>query len=118
MGCEPGRRVTYVNVNKVSSSSSSSSSASFGEFVLLPGGDASKNPNGQDDEKGSHAGASVAGPQRTGDDVVSLEGDGQDSQHRGVGHRQFHERHQFTFFKTKTQKSKINIIFNKNVVVV
>jgi hypothetical protein len=64
---------------------------------LLPGGDASEDPNGQDAEKGSHAGASVAGPQRTGDDVVALEGDGQDSQYRGVGHRQFHERHQFTF---------------------
>jgi hypothetical protein len=74
------------------------SSLFFCFFFALPGGDASEDPNGQDDEKGSHAGASVAGPQRTGDDVVTLKGDGQDSQDRGVGHRQFHERHQFTFF--------------------
>jgi hypothetical protein len=74
--------------------------------LFLPGGDASEDPNGQDDEKGSHAGASVAGPQRTGDDVVALEGNGQDSQHRGVGHRQFHERHQFTFGKEKKKKNK------------
>jgi hypothetical protein len=79
-------------------------------LLFLPGGDASEDPNGQDDEKGSHAGASVAGPQRTGDDVVALEGDGQDSQHRGVGHRQFHERHQFTFGKEKKKNKQENAI--------
>lgn len=62
----------------------------------LPGSDTAEHPNGQDDEQGSHARASVAGPQRPGDDVIALERDGQDGQHRGVGHRQLNKRHQPT----------------------
>lgn len=73
------------------------------QFVTdIPGGEASQYPNGKDDEEGSHAGASVAGPQRSSDDVIALERDGQNSQHRRMGHRQFDERHQFTWTAATT----------------
>lgn len=65
-------------------------------FKYLPCGEASKDPDGQNDEKGPHAGTGVAGSQRPCDDVVAFERDGQNSQNGGVGHREFHERHQFT----------------------
>ena len=56
-----------------------------------PGSDASEDPDGQDDEKGSHAGASVAGPQRPRDDVIALKGNCEDRQDRGVRHHQLHK---------------------------
>lgn len=65
-------------------------------FGCLPCGEASEYPDGQDDEKSPHAGASVAGSQRSRDDVVAFKRDGQNSQDGGVGNRQFDERHQFT----------------------